>query len=182
MANQTFTNLLTNDKQFAALQLPPKAPTSNKNKPNVSEGHEILFQARNVMKTDENPSLVFHGDEQVLQHPNSPNKVEDLAQATNPKTEAQLKRMQANRVYSAKYRLRKQARLQNLKNLAESLEAEVSMNQSQLHFWQTIRDKLVEENEMMRAQYDIASNLVAEKEAVNCALMEEIQRLRNSLV
>lgn len=38
------------------------------------------------------------------------------------------------------------------------------MNQSQLHFWQTIRDKLVEENEMMRAQYDIASNLVAEKE------------------
>lgn len=92
MANQTFTNLPTNDKQFAALQLPPKAPTSNKNKPNVSEGHEILFQARNVMKTDENPSLVFHGDEQVLQHPNSPNKVEDLAQATNPKTEAQLKR------------------------------------------------------------------------------------------
>ncbi|KAH1266199.1 hypothetical protein GmHk_01G001743 [Glycine max] len=132
---------LTNDKQFAALQLPPKAPTSNNDKRNVTECHEILFHARNVMKTDENTLLC------CFMRMNKFSKCR-----------------QANWLYSARYRLRKQARLQNLKNLAESHEAEVSMNQSQLHFWKTARDELVEENAMMKAQYDIASKLVAEKE------------------
>ncbi|QCE03321.1 hypothetical protein DEO72_LG8g1345 [Vigna unguiculata] len=90
MANQTFTSLLTNDKQFAALHLPPKAPTSNKNKSIVNEGGEILFQARNVLKTHENPSLMYLGTEHVLAPPND--DVEDLDRDSDSKLEAQMKR------------------------------------------------------------------------------------------
>ncbi|KAL9277439.1 hypothetical protein ACSQ67_025012 [Phaseolus vulgaris] len=162
MAKQTFTNLLTNDKQFAALQLPPKAPTSNKNKSIVNEGGEILFQARNVLKTHDNPSLVYLGTEHLLGPPND--DVEDFDRDSGSKLEAQMKRKQANRVYSARYRLRKQAKAQHLKNQAEALEAEVSMFQSQLLYWKSVHDGLVEENAVMRAQCDTASKLIAEKE------------------
>ncbi|KAK7390332.1 hypothetical protein VNO78_25635 [Psophocarpus tetragonolobus] len=179
MANQTFTNLLTNDKQFSALHLPPKAPTSNKIKSNVIEGNEILFQAGNLLETHENPSLMFHGHEQLLGPENYPDNVQDLAQATNSKSEAHMKRKMANRVYSARYRLRKQARAQFLKSQADALEAEVSMFQTQLLYWQAVYDKLTEENAMMKAQCDTISKLIAEKEVMNWALMQEIQRLRS---
>jgi len=90
MANQTFTNLLTNDKQFAAIQLPPKAPTINKNKSIVNEGGEILFQARNVLKTPENPSPIYLGTEHVLGPPND--DAEDLDRDSGSKLDAQMKR------------------------------------------------------------------------------------------
>ncbi|CAJ1948562.1 unnamed protein product [Sphenostylis stenocarpa] len=156
-------NLLTNDKQFAALHLPPKAPTSNKNKSSVNEGREILFQARNVLKTHDNPSLMYLGTQHVLGPLNSTNTVEDVHDSSS-KLEAQMKRKQANRVYSARYRLRKQAKAQNLKSQAEALEGEISMFQSQLLYWKSVHDRLVEENVMMRAQCDTATKLIAEKE------------------
>ncbi|RDX60706.1 hypothetical protein CR513_61126, partial [Mucuna pruriens] len=164
MANQSFTNILTNDKQFAALQLPPKAPTSNKNKPSVTEGHEILFQASNVLKTHENPSLSFLGDEQIPGPPNSPSNFEDSAHATASKLEAKLKRMQANRVYAARYRLRKLARVQDMQSQVDSLEAEISMIRSQLLYWGSVYNKLVEENAMLKARCDAASKQMAEKD------------------
>ncbi|XP_029130709.1 uncharacterized protein LOC109815839 [Cajanus cajan] len=110
--------------------------------------------------------------------PNSPNIVEDLAHATGSDLDAKTRRMQANRVYAARYRLRKLARLQLLKSHVESLEAQVSMIRSQLVYWESTFDKLAEENAMMKAQCDAIGKLIAEKEGLNWALMQELQSLR----
>ncbi|KAL2337705.1 hypothetical protein Fmac_012151 [Flemingia macrophylla] len=179
MANQTFTNLLSNDKQFAAInQLPPKAPTSNINYASVTEGHEILFQARNVLKTHVNPSLSFLGEKQIPEPPNSPNNAEHLTHTKDSDLEARMRRMQANRVYAARYRLRKLARLELLKNHAESLEAQVSSIRSQLRCWESAFDELAEENAMIKAKCEATEKLIAEKQGLNWALRQELQSLR----
>lgn len=97
MAYQSITNLLINDKQFDALQLPPKAPSSSKHKPNDIEGCEILFQARNVLKAHENPSLLFLGNEQVHRPPNTPKtNIHELPHAIDSRFETKMKRYVIN--------------------------------------------------------------------------------------
>ena len=99
MANQTFTNAPINDKQFVALQMPPKTPTSKisnifGNQPDPNEFSEILFQANNVLRTDENPTLSFlDEDEHVQAPPNTPtDDLEHVNHAKYPSSKAKMKR------------------------------------------------------------------------------------------
>ncbi|KAJ1416256.1 Basic-leucine zipper domain [Sesbania bispinosa] len=158
MENQTFTNSTIEDKQIVALQSPTAAPTGRINVFDVTK--------------DEN--------ELVLTPPITQSNIGDLANVDDSTSKAKMKRLVANRMYAARHRLRKEAKIQELIRHIDNLQAEVSIIQSHLLTVGATYNKLVEENEKLKAYWLALTKKKAEKDAEKWALIQEINRLRNN--
>ncbi|KAJ1387401.1 Basic-leucine zipper domain [Sesbania bispinosa] len=158
MENQTFTNSMKKDKQIVTLQSPHGAPTGRMNVSDVTK--------------DEN--------ELVLTPPNTQSNIGDLANVDDNMSKAKMKRLVANRMYVARHRLRKEAKIEELIRHIDNLQVEVSTIKSHLLTVGATYNKLVEENEKLKAYWLAATKEKAEKDAKKWALIQVINRRRNN--